>query len=99
MADNYSSPILGNQLRVDAHHGGNKQYTPDSFSNMWTWLRDNPRYLAFRRDVSDPTSSHERALRGHNRQLELVEANSVPPGLGVSQHEVPRTLLNHHFYP
>jgi len=34
MADNYSSPILGNQLRVDAHHGGNKQYTPDSFSNM-----------------------------------------------------------------
>lgn len=66
---------------------------------IWTWLRDNPRYLAFRRDVSDPTSSHERALRRHNRQLELVEANSVPPGLGVSQHEVPRTLLNHHFYP
>lgn len=72
MAGNYSSLNFDGQLRVDANHAGNKQYTPNSFSNKFRPDTAEAPYA-----VSDNIVSRKSHYTHEGKQSEYAQATEL----------------------
>lgn len=72
MAGNYSSLNFDGQLRIDANHAGNKQYTPNSFSNKFRPDTAEAPYA-----VSDNIVSRKSHYAHEGKQSEYAQATEL----------------------